>query len=151
MPTYKYNGNATFINSLYGLRVEPGEIIKTRYILDNVTGFERIDDEPPPYSDYSEDYILNPGEKVEIYDDAFEGLNTITAFKIDDESNNKSNVAILYIDQESDKTDNIIDNNSYVTISEPLYRGIKKLILKAGEDNNGTITIRVSFGYSPKV
>ena len=146
MPTYRYNGKGTFVDSLRRLKVEPGEEVATRYILDDIPGFERIDDLPEPYSDNTIDYTLAPGEEVEITKEQWEGLNSLVAYKIGDTDENNNSVAYLYIDQISNKTDNIIDNVSTVQIIYLNYRNIQKLILKAPETNSGNITIRVSIG-----
>ena len=147
MPTYKYSGKATFVNSMYNIRIEPGETISTRHILDNIDGFERISDDPPPYSDYTKDYTLTPGDIIELPHDMFEGLGSVAAFKIGDESKDGTNKAYMYIDSINNNTDNIIDDKSYVNIKFLNYRNIQKLILKADESNNGVIVVRVSFGY----
>jgi len=147
MPKYRYTGKLPYINSMYGINVKPGEEIETRIILDDIDGFERIDDFPPPYSDFSTDYSLNPGDVVIIDKSVFEGMHQLGGYKIADESESGTNVAYLYIDSISDNTDNIIDNNSTVNIKGLSYRKIQKFILKADESNQGKITVRISFGF----
>ena len=145
MPKYKFLGKGSFQDILKGIYVEEGGIVETRYLLDNNPLFERIDDNPPPYSDFSDDFTLNPGESIELKkEDYFEGLNTLVAYKVAGE---KSVKAYLYVDQESDKTDNILDDFSTVEMRLDSQRGIKKLILKADESNSGPITVRISFGW----
>jgi len=147
MPTYKYNGRMSYMNSLKGIYAEPGDIIETRYILDNNPDFERISDEPYPYADYTIDYTLQPGQSVIIDKSMFEGLHQLVGFKIADESDDGTNKAYLYIDSVSDDTKNVIDSQSTVNIKGLMYRNIDKLILIADENNQGNITIRLSFGY----
>ena len=148
MPKYKYIGQATFVSFLKGIKVEPGEEFETKYILDDYSDFIRVGDSPAPYSDRTLIFTLQPGDKITITKDMFNGMNTLTAYKVGDGDDKNSSIAYLYIDQESDETKNIIDNMSTVIIKRINCRNITRFILKADENNKAEIKVEVSFGCS---
>lgn len=145
MPKYRYIGKGPYRDTLRRLiDIEPGQEIETRYILDDNPLFERIADEPAPYSDFSDTYTLNPGESITIDKSVWEGNNTLVAYLLS--STNPTDKGYLYLDQETDETKSTIDTTTTVEIRLDV-RSVEKIILKADDSNTGAISIRVSFGW----